>query len=79
MLKENIKLAIFSMASNKMRTILSLLGIVIGVASVVAIMTLGESATDSINESLEVGGINMVTIMPSSKPPAVARIGLRYE
>lgn len=64
MLKENIKLAIFSMASNKMRTILSLLGIVIGVASVVAIMTLGESATDSINESLEVGGINMVTIMP---------------
>ena len=64
MLKENIKLAIFSMAANKMRTLLSLLGIMIGVASVVAIMTLGQSATDSINEALEIGGIDMVTVMP---------------
>ena len=64
MLKENIKLALFSMSANKMRTLLSLLGIMIGVASVVAIMTLGKSATDSINESLEIGGINMITVMP---------------
>ena len=64
MLKENIKLALFSMAANKMRTLLSLLGIMIGVASVVAIMTLGQSATDSINEALEIGGIDMVTVMP---------------
>ncbi len=64
MLKENIKLALFSMSANKMRTLLSLLGIMIGVASVVAIMTLGQSATDSINESLEIGGINMITVMP---------------
>ena len=64
MLRENIKLALFSMAANKMRTLLSLLGIMIGVASVVAIMTLGQSATDSINEALEIGGIDMVTVMP---------------
>ncbi len=64
MLRENIKLALFSMAANKIRTLLSLLGIMIGVASVVAIMTLGQSATDSINESLEIGGIDMVTVMP---------------
>ncbi len=64
MLRENIKLAISSMGSNKIRTMLSLLGIMIGVASVVAIMTLGESATASINESLQIGGLNMVTVMP---------------
>ncbi|MDY5931902.1 MAG: ABC transporter permease [Candidatus Ornithospirochaeta sp.] len=54
------------MANNKMRTFLSLLGIVIGVGSVVAILNLGQSATASINESMEIGGINMVKIMPSS-------------
>lgn len=64
MLRENIKLALQSMAANKMRTLLSLLGIVIGVASVVAIMTLGQSATNSINEALEIGGLDMVTVMP---------------
>ena len=61
---ENVKLALQSMIHNKMRTLLSLLGIVIGVGSVVAIMNLGESATDSMNESMQVGGIDMVTIMP---------------
>lgn len=66
MFLENLKLALSSMANNKMRTFLSLLGIVIGVGSVVAILNLGQSATASINESMEIGGINMVKIMPSS-------------
>ena len=61
---ENVKLALQSMIHNKMRTLLSLLGIVIGVGSVVAIMNLGESATDSMNQSMQVGGIDMVTVMP---------------
>ena len=61
---ENVKLALQSMIHNKMRTLLSLLGIVIGVGSVVAIMNLGESATDSMNESMQVGGIDMITVMP---------------
>ncbi len=53
------------MVHNKMRTLLSLLGIVIGVGSVVAIMNLGQSATESINESMQISGIDMVTIMPT--------------
>ena len=64
MFLENIKLALSSMYHNKMRTLLSLLGIVIGVGSVVAIMNLGESATKSINESMAISGIDMVTVMP---------------
>ncbi len=64
MFLENIKLALSSMYHNKMRTMLSLLGIVIGVGSVVAIMNLGESATKSMNESMAISGIDMVTIMP---------------
>lgn len=66
---ENIKLALKSMLANKMRTFLSLLGIVIGVGSVVAILTLGSSASGSITESLESGGIDTIslTATPSAK------------
>ena len=64
MVAENIKLAFSSMVQNKMRTLLSLLGIVIGVASVVAILNLGESVTDSMLESMASGGLDMLTITP---------------
>ncbi len=66
MLIENIKLAFNAMRGSKMRTVLSLLGIVIGVASVVAILTIGDSASKSITDSIAVGGLDMVTIFPSS-------------
>lgn len=65
MFLENIKLALTSMLTNKMRTFLSLLGIVIGVGSVVAILNLGQSANKSINESMQIGGIDMVNVMPT--------------
>ncbi len=66
MIIENIKLAFNAMRGNKMRTALSLLGIVIGVASVVAILTIGESASQSITDAIAVGGLDMVTIYPST-------------
>jgi len=52
------------MFTNKMRTFLSLLGIVIGVGSVVAILNLGQSANESITESMQIGGIDMINVMP---------------
>ena len=64
MLSENIRMAFSSMAGNKLRTFLSLLGIMIGVASVVAILNLGRSVSESISESFEVGGLDTVNIMP---------------
>ena len=65
MVWENIKIALTSMVHNKMRTLLSLLGIIIGVAAVVAILNLGQSVSESITESMNVGGIDMVNIFPS--------------
>lgn len=66
MIWENIKLAFSSMKVNKMRTLLSLLGIIIGVGAVVAILTLGNSATASISSSISAGGLEMVSIFPAS-------------
>lgn len=65
MVWENIKIALTSMRHNKMRTLLSLLGIIIGVGSVVAILNLGQSVTESITQSMNVGGIDLVTIYPA--------------
>ena len=65
MIWENIKIAITSMVHNKLRTLLSLLGIIIGVGSVVAILSLGQSVSESINESMQIGGIDMVNIFPT--------------
>ena len=64
MLSENIRMAFSSMAGNKLRTFLSLLGIMIGVASVVAILNLGRSVSESISESFEIGGLDTVNVMP---------------
>ena len=64
MLLENLKLAFNSMFTNKMRTFLSLLGIVIGVGSVVTIMNLGESVKRSITDSMNIGGVDEITVIP---------------
>ncbi len=63
---ENIKLAFSAMRGSKMRTLLSLLGIIIGVGSVVAILTIGDSASKSIIDSIAVGGLDMVTVYPAA-------------
>lgn len=65
MFLENLKLAFNGMFTNKMRTFLSLLGIVIGVGSVVTIMNLGESVKSSITEQMQIGGVDLVTVIPT--------------
>ena len=65
MFLENLKLAFNSMFTNKMRTFLSLLGIVIGVGSVVTIMNIGESVEICITDSINIGVVDDVTVMPT--------------
>ena len=43
---ENIMLALNGLRSNKMRTFLTMLGIIIGICAVITIMTLGQSVTN---------------------------------
>ncbi len=64
MIWENIRLAFRDLAANKLRTALSLLGIVIGVSSVIVITTLGESATASIESNFAEAGLETLTVFP---------------
>ena len=54
-----------AMGRNRMRTLLSILGIVIGIASVVAMLGIGEGSKSSIRSQITSMGTNMVTIMPN--------------
>ena len=64
---ENILLALNGLRANKMRSLLTMLGIIIGIASVIAIMTLGDSISNSVTESMSSMGANNVTIGVSQK------------
>lgn len=61
---ENLKLSFTSLFHSKLRTLLSLLGIVIGVASVVAILNVGTSVQDNISTSISQSGPDIITMMP---------------
>ena len=52
MIRENMKLAIRSLKSNRMRSFLTMLGIIIGISSVIAIMTVGNSLKAESGEEL---------------------------
>jgi len=66
---ENIKIAFKSINSNKLRAFLTMLGIIIGVGSVVAVMSVGAGATASITQNLQSMGTNVITISPGRAEP----------
>ena len=59
----NIKEAMISLGANKMRSLLTILGIVIGVASVIALLSIGESAGASITGEIENIGTNVIFVL----------------
>ena len=61
---ENFKIALRALRANKMRSVLTILGIVIGVATVVALLSIGEGATASITSQIQSGGSNLLTVSP---------------
>ncbi|MDD6276632.1 MAG: ABC transporter permease [Clostridia bacterium] len=61
-IRENLRIAIFSIKTNLMRSLLTMLGIIIGVASVIAIITLGSGGRDYIVGMIEDMGSNNIQI-----------------
>ncbi|MDD7614978.1 MAG: ABC transporter permease [Oscillospiraceae bacterium] len=61
-IRENIRIAIFSIKTNMMRSLLTMLGIIIGVASVIAIVTIGNGGRDYIVGMIEDMGSNAIQI-----------------
>ncbi len=57
-----LRMAIKSIMSNKIRSLLTMLGTIIGVASVIALMAIGQGATDTITDTISSAGTDIVTL-----------------
>lgn len=68
-----IKIAFKAIVLNKMRTLLTMLGIIIGVASVIAMLAIGEGSKESIRTTISSMGSNMITIRPGADDRGPAR------
>ncbi len=66
-LGENIRLAWEGLRAGKMRAFLTMLGIIIGIGSVIGILTVGSGLTDSINSEMSTLGANNIIVMLQSK------------
>jgi putative ABC transport system permease protein len=64
--RDAFKTATKSLARGKMRSVLTMLGIVIGIASVIILMSIGQSAQDLILNEVKSVGSNLIIIMPGA-------------
>ena len=63
---ELLKMAALSLVANKLRTLLTMLGIIIGVASVVSLVAVGMGVRQNVTDSISRLGSNMLVISPGS-------------
>ncbi|OGX24579.1 MAG: MacB family efflux pump subunit [Omnitrophica WOR_2 bacterium GWF2_38_59] len=71
-ISDHIRQSVHAILSNRMRSLLSMLGILIGVAAVIAMLAIGQGAQASIKQKLSSLGTNRLTVRPgASKSGAV--------
>ena len=68
----------FALKSNKSRSVLTILGIVIGIGSVIAMIYIGQGAAKNIQSNIESLGSNLLVVMPGSQRGVgqIARAGM---
>ena len=66
MYKESFLMAWASLIANKMRSILTMLGIIIGVAAVIALVSIGNGVKQDIQKSISSLGSNLLMVMPGA-------------
>ena len=64
-----LRVALASLAANKLRAALTLLGIIIGVSAVITLMAIGRGVQTSITASLQSLGTNLLFVQPSDEVP----------
>jgi len=74
MFQECIKMAIDGMITNKLRTFLTMLGIVIGVGAVIAMVSLGFGMQEQVKNNISSLGSNLLIVMSGGRTASGARI-----
>src|ERR1039458_3679355 len=73
--RSSIRIAFRALAMNKLRSLLTMLGIVIGVASVIATVAIGSGATQRIQDQIASIGSNIIIVIPGSMSSSGVRLG----
>jgi putative ABC transport system permease protein len=71
-----VRVGLHAIRRNLMRSMLTMLGIVIGVAAVIAIVALGEGAKQSIENRITAAGANMIVIRAGNRTIGGVRLGM---
>lgn len=79
MIIETLKIALRSLYSNKMRTLLSMLGIIIGVGAVIAVISIASGSQEQVTSSISDMGSNLITISPGFRRGRFGRFGASVE
>jgi len=64
-----LRIALRAIKRNKLRAFLTMLGIIIGVAAVITMMSIGQGSKQSIQQTFSSMGANMITVMPYNNMP----------
>jgi putative ABC transport system permease protein len=72
---ETLRVALRALLRNKMRSFLTMLGVIIGVGAVIAMVAIGEGAKARVEESFASMGSNLLIVMPGSTTAGGARGG----
>jgi putative ABC transport system permease protein len=70
-----VRSALRALAANTLRSVLTMLGIIIGVAAVITMVALGEGATARVKEQIKGLGSNIMLVFPGSVTQGGARLG----
>src|SRR5215467_1147817 len=70
-----LRIAFKALGRNKLRTALTMLGMIIGVAAVICMVALGTGAQAAIESQIMAAGTNLITITPGSTNTAGVRTG----
>jgi putative ABC transport system permease protein len=73
---ESIRLAMRGLFANKLRSLLTMLGIIIGVGAVIALLSIGQGAQGAITEQIQGIGSNVIFIIPGSLTQGGASFGV---
>nr|WP_290666268.1 ABC transporter permease [Ardenticatena sp.] len=65
-IKEGIRIALRALSANKLRSVLTMLGIIIGVGAVIALLSVGQGVQKFVTESIESTGTNLLFVIPGS-------------
>lgn len=70
---ESVKIALDALVSNKLRSILTMLGIIIGVGAVIAMVSIGMGVREKVSNSIASLGSNLIIVMPGASSSSGVR------